>query len=268
MEFSSTLKSMKPLLIRDYIPNDDEVIKDNTVYCKVCGKPRYEKKDSAIFGGSYWAKTLCDCEKAKRDERLRREEAERLRAHYNAERYTSTVGKRFIDVRFSDPYYSTLNESQVSARKRLENFCRSSAQCYERGLGWYLYSENRGNSKTSLMACARNGLLDNGEPVVMVKQETIISAFRNDSELFQSIKKVKFLFIDDIGSGILNKYESAIIHEVIDYRYLNMMPTCFTANYTPDELRDKRGFEEQTTDRIKSLAYTIIHVQGESQRGL
>ena len=268
MDYSDFIEKIIKNAPKEITLQSDEIMsKDGTkVYCSKCGKLRWELRDSKLICGQYWAKVLCDCEEQKRRERERAEEIERIKTYYNQEKYTECPGRLFKEVRFSDSFYSTLPESQNSAKERLLKYCSILDMCYARGIGFYLYSDNRGNAKTSLMSCVRNEIIENAHGCIMVSQPQVISAARNDREFFDAIKKVKFLLFDDIGSSELKAYESMYIHEIIDYRYRNILPTCFTANYLPIDLSN-RGFEEQTTDRIKSLA-SIIKIEGESMRGL
>lgn len=235
-------------------------------YCTKCGKLRWELKYSQILNSWFWGKELCDCEAEEKRKIQRKEDIERTKFYYNQEEYTDFLGKRYKDVRFSDPFYSSLPESQSKAMSRVLSYCQKIERMADEGLGFYLYSPNRGNGKTSLMACARNEILKQGEGVIMVSQPQITNAARNDYEFFRALKYVRFLFIDDIGSGELKSYESPYIHELIDYRYMHKSPTCFTANFMPSDLIG-RGFEEQTTDRIKDMA-VVITIEGQSLRGM
>ena len=234
-------------------------------YCAKCGKLRWSLKYSQILDSWYWAKELCDCEVEEKRQIQRREDIERTKLYYNQEKYTDSLGRRYKDVRFSDPFYSILPESQDKAMGRVVSYCKRIEQMADEGIGFYLYSPNRGNGKTSIMACARNEILEQGEGVIMVSQAQILNAARNDYEFFKALKYVKFLFIDDIGSGELKQYDTPYMHELIDFRYMHKSPTCFTANFMPSDLM-KRGFEEQTTDRIKDMAHVVI-IEGQSLRG-
>ena len=234
-------------------------------YCTKCGKLRWELKYASICNDWYWAKQLCDCEQEEKRLIQKQEDIEHIKFYYNQEKYTDSLGRRYKDVRFTDGFYSSLPASQTNAIGRVKVYCEKAEEMAQKGLGFYLYSPNRGNGKTSLMACARNEILEQGEGVLMVTQAQILNAARNDYEFFRAMKYVKFLFIDDIGSGELKQYDTPYMHELIDFRYMHKSPTCFTANYMPSDLMN-RGFEEQTTDRIKDMAHVVV-IEGQSLRG-
>ena len=248
------------------IKNDEYLSADGKkAYCTKCGKLRWELKYSNILGEWIWAKELCDCEIEEKRKIQLKEDIEHIKFYYNQEKYTDSLGRRYKDVRFSDEFYSSLPESQSKAMSRVVSYCNKIEHMANEGLGFYLYSPNRGNGKTSLMACARNEILEQGDGVLMVTQAQILHAARNDYEFFRAMKYVKFLLIDDIGSGELKQYDTPYIHELIDFRYMHKSPTCFTANFLPSDLMN-RGFEEQTTDRIKDMAL-VITIEGQSLRG-
>lgn len=256
------IKQLKELNLK----SDEHLSADGRkAYCTKCGKLRWEMQYSQILGEWYWGKELCDCEKEEKKQLQRKEDIDHIKFYYNQEKYTDSLGRRYKDVRFSDAFYSSLPASQTNAIARVKNYCDKADTMASEGYGFYLYSPNRGNGKTSIMGCARNEILEQGHGVLMVTQAQILNAARNDYEFFRAMKNVEFLFIDDIGSGELKQYDTPYMHELIDYRYMHKSPTCFTANFMPSDLMN-RGFEEQTTDRIKDMAL-VITIEGQSLRG-
>jgi len=105
------------------------------------------------------------------------------------------------------------------------------------------------------------------DSVRKVKQE-----FNNNSKMMiGAMATTEILFIDDLGNEYATEYTvSEILQPIIDYRYVNELPTIITSNYTIDDLfkvyEKVAGGQKaaQIITRIKTLG--AIEMKGKSWR--
>lgn len=251
----------------------------NSITCKRCGKTRAVKAYSKIYRISYWNPVLedgygCDCDRKAAYERYHREYATKIKEVYTQEKYMGVSKGYLKDSSFYGDFFKTLPERIKAPARDVLSYCKNFST--ERTTGLYVYSDKAGLCKTSMMACARNFLLDKGIPCILTNVAEISDAYRDDRELFWSYVNVVVLIIDDIGIQDPSKTKAAYMGLICDamYELLNARmlrktdPTLFTSNFTINELQNKRGFTMQIADRIRGMVMdNIIEVKGESIRG-
>lgn len=78
-------------------------------------------------------------------------------------------------------------------------------------------------------------------------------------------KTVNFVVLDDIGVRDASDAFRADLHEIIDARITNELPTVYTSNIPLDEL--KYVYDERLADRIRDRCVDV-HFEGTSKRGM
>lgn len=78
-------------------------------------------------------------------------------------------------------------------------------------------------------------------------------------------KHTPFVVLDDIGTRDATEGFRGDLHDVINHRVMNEMPTIYTSNIPIKELPDVYG-EARLADRIKDMT-SSMHFTGESKRG-
>jgi DNA replication protein DnaC len=68
--------------------------------------------------------------------------------------------------------------------------------------------------------------------------------------LFEQIKNVPLLLIDDIGAGILSRFTREQTYLLLDYRFNNMLSTIITSNYNLTELESEDILGPRTVSRL------------------
>jgi len=64
-------------------------------------------------------------------------------------------------------------------------------------------------------------------------------------EVMENYCRAKILLLDDVGMGMMDsKWESAVLEELVDYRYRNELPTVMTTN------KDIKEFPERVLSRF------------------
>lgn len=133
----------------------------------------------------------------------------------------------------------------------------------ERGMGLYLFSEEKGSGKTRMAASIANELIH--EKKVMVKFATsmqIISEIKSswnkehgvsESLLLDQLVTTEVLFVDDFGTEKATDWISEKFYSIINGRYVDKKITIFTSNMSLNDLK----YDERITNRIKERNYLI-----------
>lgn len=75
----------------------------------------------------------------------------------------------------------------------------------------------------------------------------------NDFDWLHSVRKVRFLFIDDVGVSKASDFIQEKVYSIFNYRCENDLPTFVTTNLKSAEL--KAEFTERLTSRIKESGF-------------
>lgn len=139
--------------------------------------------------------------------------------------------------------------------------------------GWLLFCGQPGSGKTHLCtAVCRHRLLDGDEVRYMPWREKIaeIKAMSLDSErraeILRGFKTAQILYIDDLykvgrtadGSANPTGADIGLAFEIINYRYINHLPTIVSTEKTPQELVEiDEAIGGRIVEMAGSNAYTI-----------
>ena len=279
--------SRNKLRCDSYVPLSSEYISDdcNSIVCRKCGEVRRVKKYSTLFGTFIWAKAdpedfcLCSCDRAVLEEKVKKEKHEKFLYLYDCEELRKLIGSEYISATF-DRITNAIDSSYRIALEACKNYCRDKTSTVEEGIGIYLYSPNPGVGKSTLMACVRNDFIKDDIPCVYINSSDIIEYARDNGDDierkfgFSMFTRVPVLIIDDIGAQSLDRNTSYcgwakdVWYSLMEKRNKDNLCTCFTSNYSPDELMTKQGFDFKTVDRIKErCAHRIYRIDGNSFRG-
>ena len=140
----------------------------------------------------------------------------------------------------------------------------------------YLYGDC-GTGKTKLASILANERIKSGLSVLFV---SLTELFRTLQDRFDApsreqkdkilplIKSARCLILDDLGTTQRTEWKVAILQEIIDYRYANVLQTIVTSNYSLSELkehlviRDKSGRvkDDKQSSRITSRLEEMCQV--------
>jgi len=124
--------------------------------------------------------------------------------------------------------------------------------------GVYL-NGNFGSGKSYLIGALFNELakLDKQSAIIYFPEflRSLKASFNNSdsSELFDFIKKIPLLLIDDIGAEKLTDWaRDEILGSILQYRMDFKLPTFFTSNLTIQELENHLQISNNTSDKVKA----------------
>lgn len=115
-----------------------------------------------------------------------------------------------------------------------------------------------GSGKTYLIASLFNEMAKKDIKSIMIYYPDFLvslkSSFKtNYGELFNEIKKVPLLLLDDIGSeNVSNWSRDEVLGPILQYRMDNCLPTFFTSNLTLEELENNLSLTQSGVDKVKA----------------
>lgn len=135
-------------------------------------------------------------------------------------------------------------------------------------LAKYLKSKNKpkalylsgsfGAGKTYLISALFNELGKQGEKSIVIHLPDAVRSLKesfdnNYGEVFNKLKTVPYLLIDDIGAEYLSPWvRDEVIEPLLDYRMNNNLPTFFTSNYNLKQLEEHFLLNGTTDDIINA----------------
>lgn len=247
----------------------------NEVLCVKCHKPiRTLTWNDTINELVYQPidNCMCDCKRKSNEEKDDSFRKDRMKRIMNGDMYLRYVGDKFKDTRFSNLDPTLMNDAFQKISIIVNNWCK---EYKPRNKGILLYGDV-GTGKTTIMACVRNHLIDNGYSCVFATMSQIVDDISKkiDSEefSFNSYTISDVLIIDDLGADFSSansrraEYMNDIFFEVINYRYVHNLTTCYTSNLTKQQMIDK-GIDKRTVDRFSEMIADEWITEGESLRG-
>jgi hypothetical protein len=123
-----------------------------------------------------------------------------------------------------------------------------------------------GTGKTHLavaaLRCFKSGWI--------VKQSTILSCLRatyRDKAAFDPVERAetaRLFILDDVGLSAGGRDELPLLHEILDYRHGEMLPTIITTNLDFNGLTNAIG--ERMADRLSESTFKVLQFGGKSHR--
>lgn len=168
----------------------------------------------------------------------------------NKEKHINSFIRSDIPENYNDVY---LNNIQIDD----ESISNLSLMLYEildgiNNKGLYIYGD-LGVGKTYSCIALANSLVKKGEKVAFLKCNYFINEMRqliaSDNEEYEkvldNIKKVKYLFLDDIGTEQVTSYSrDDLLFNILDYRMENRLCTIFTSNLSKESLLKHYTFDK------------------------
>ena len=143
-------------------------------------------------------------------------------------------------------------------------YARDCARKYaEDPSGWLFFTGRYGTGKTHLAAAIANYTLDKGEEIIFQPVPDLLDQLRisygNTGETFEDrferIRTIRLLVLDDLGAQSPTAWAEEKLYQIINYRYVNKLPTVITSNVNP------RDMDGRIASRLKDPFVTRIVMQ-------
>lgn len=134
-----------------------------------------------------------------------------------------------------------LGELQANSLEMAYNQARHYAQSLN---GWLLLQGGYGCGKTHLAAAVANYAVGMGVPTLFLTVPDLLDTLRfayNDAdttfeERFDEIRNAGLLVLDDFGTQNATAWAQEKLFQIVNYRYINKLPTMVTTNLSFDEI--------------------------------
>jgi len=130
--------------------------------------------------------------------------------------------------------------------------------------GWLLLEGSYGCGKTHLAAAIANAMVQRGIPTLFITVPDLLDSLRfsfSDPETtfearFEDIRNADLLVMDDFGTQNATPWAQEKLFQIINYRYINKLPTVITTNLILDEIESRIRSRLQDADFVKYIRIT------------
>ena len=142
---------------------------------------------------------------------------------------------------FSVEGRGALREEQITNL----TYARDCAKAFaENPSGWLFFTGRYGTGKTHLAAAIANRVLETGTDVIFQPVPDLLDQLRMSygntgesfEERFDRIRSVPLLILDDLGAQSATAWAEEKLYQIINYRYVNKLPTVVTSNVNPRDI--------------------------------
>jgi len=145
--------------------------------------------------------------------------------------------------------------------------------------GWLLLEGGYGCGKTHLAAAIANDAVSKGLPTLFITVPDLLDSLRfayNDPETtfeqrFDEIRTADLLILDDFGTQNATAWAQEKIYQVMNYRYINKLPTVITTNLMLDAFEGRvrsRLQDDELVKHVKISAPDYRHPEQTSNPGI
>jgi len=130
--------------------------------------------------------------------------------------------------------------------------------------GWLLFEGGYGCGKTHLAAAIANYAVSMGIPTLFITVPDLLDNLRfayGDPETtfearFEEVRNAALLVLDDFGTQNATGWAQEKLFQIMNYRYINKLPTVITTNLTLDEIESRIRSRLQDEEFVKHVRIT------------
>jgi len=193
-----------------------------------------------------------------------------------SERERKIIVEKYRDGGITSPLFKSMTfENDIDYRPDTTSFCKQYVKDwtknFEDNIGLLFYGPP-GTSKTFFACAIANAVVETPASVWITDFSEIIrniydSEFGDKDAVFQKVRSVDLLVLDDIGNKIYTASELGQITQIIEARYRMLKPLIATTNLTPEELENPKEREyKRIYDKTLEMCCERFPLIGESIR--
>jgi DNA replication protein DnaC len=223
--------------------------------CPHCGGVGYVRMDVPIGHEKFGKLESCVCRAVNIAEGART----RLFALSNLDRLRHLEFENFSPNGNEKAKFMTLQEKErlQHAFEVCEEFARSQK-------GWLLLEGGYGCGKTHLAAAIANASVNRGIPTLFITVPDLLDTLRfayadpetTFEQRFEEIRNASLLIMDDFGTQNATGWAQEKLFQIINYRYINKLPTVITTNLMLDEIEGRIRSRLQDDEFVEHIRIT------------
>jgi DNA replication protein DnaC len=203
--------------------------------CPYCHGVGYLRADVPVGHPNFGRLEVCVCRRARVAEAVR----DRLFAMSHLEEL-----KHLSFETFKPRGHKGLPDLQANSLEMAFNQARRYAESLN---GWLLLQGGFGAGKTHLAAAIANYTVGMGVPTLFLTVPDLLDMLRFSynsedatfEERFGDIRNAKLLVLDDFGTQNATAWAQEKLFQIVNYRYINKLPTVITTNLALDEIEPR-----------------------------
>ncbi len=200
--------------------------------CPHCHGAGYVRSDVPVGHPDFGKLQVCVCRRARVTDAVR----QRLFALSHLDELTHLTFETF-----KPRGRKGLGEIQANSLEMAFNQARHYSQHLN---GWLLLQGGYGCGKTHLAAAIANFAVSMGVPTLFLTVPDLLDTLRfayddqgiSFEERFEEIRNAKLLVLDDFGTQNATGWAQEKLFQIVNYRYINKLPTVVTTNLALDEI--------------------------------
>lgn len=223
--------------------------------CPHCGGVGYIRYDVPMSDPLFGRLEPCVCRSVEIAEGARQRLFELSRldrlSHLTFENFETRGNKKAEKLTPQDIY------SLQTAKEPAENFARAPQ-------GWLLLEGGHGCGKTHIAAAIANYTVSMGLPTLFITVPDLLDSLRfafGDPETtfearFDEVRNADLLILDDFGTQNTTGWAQEKLFQIMNYRYINKMPTVITTNLMLDEIESRIRSRLQDEEFVTHIRIT------------
>lgn len=225
--------------------------------CPLCHGIGYISQELPVGHPDFGRISLCTCRQREAAQGVH----SRLQKMSNLQGYTQMTFENF-----STQGRHGLPKTQTDSLE----FAHKQARTYAEHLdGWLLLMGPYGTGKTHLAAAIANFALSYGVETIFLTVPDLLDWLRYSyqssdlsfEERFEELRSVHLLVLDDLGTQNATPWAEEKIFQIMNFRYINRLPTVLTTNVGLDELDGRISSRLQDAERV-----TLVRIHAPDYR--
>ena len=157
-----------------------------------------------------------------------------------------------------NPKAEFVTPQEISSLQEAKNVSEEFANTLQ---GWLLLEGAYGCGKTHLAAAIANAAVQRGIPTLFITVPDLLDSLRfayGNPETtfevrFEEIRAADLLVMDDFGTQNATAWAQEKLFQIINYRYINNLPTVITTNLILDEIESRIRSRLQDSDFVQHI---------------
>ena len=220
--------------------------------CPHCGGVGFLRLDVPLDHPSFGRLEPCVC----RSNEVAQNARQRLYEMSNLDRLSHLTFENFKTS--GNPKAEFVAPQEVASLQEAASTCEEFTNTLQ---GWLLLEGAYGCGKTHLAAAIANDAVHRGVPTLFITVPDLLDSLRfaygNPETTFEArfdeIRNADLLVMDDFGTQNATAWAQEKLFQIINYRYINNLPTVITTNLILDEIESRIRSRLQDSDFVKHL---------------